>query len=82
MRLVIPAWSNEFASLTKSTPGLLFIAVNELTGVARGIVSLTFRSLETYGFIALIYLAWISAVGKIADILYERWKIPGVEISV
>lgn len=82
LRLVIPAWSNEFASLTKSTPALLFIAVNELAGVARGIVSLTFRSLETYGFIALIYLAWISAVAKIADVLYERWKIPGVEISV
>lgn len=82
LRLVIPAWSNEFASLTKSTPALLFIAVNELTGVARGIVSLTFRSLETYGFIALIYLAWISAVAKIADVLYEKWKIPGVEISV
>jgi len=81
LRLVIPAWSNEFASLTKSTPALLFIAVNELTGVARGIVSLTFRTLETYGVIALIYLAWISAVAKIADILYERWKIPGIEIS-
>jgi polar amino acid transport system permease protein len=82
LRLVIPAWSNEFASLTKSTPGLLIISVMELAGVARGIVSLTFRSLETYGFVALIYLAWISAVAKIADILYERWKIPGIEISV
>ncbi len=82
LRLVIPAWSNEFASLSKSTPALLFIAVNELTGVARGIVSLTFRSLETYGFVALIYLAWISGVAKIADVLYERWKIPGIEISV
>jgi len=82
LRLVIPAWSNEFASLTKSTPGLLYISVMELAGVARGIVSLTFRALETYGFIALIYLAWISAVAKIADVLYERWKIPGIEISV
>jgi len=82
LRLVIPAWSNEFASLTKSTPGLLIISVMELAGVARGIVSLTFRSLETYGFVALIYLAWISAVAKIADVLYERWKIPGIEISV
>ena len=82
LRLVIPAWSNEFASLSKSTPALLFIAVNELTGVARGIVSLTFKSLETYGFVALIYLAWISGVAKIADVLYERWKIPGIEISV
>jgi polar amino acid transport system permease protein len=82
LRLVIPAWSNEFASLTKSTPGLLYISVMELAGVARSIVSLTFRALETYGFIALIYLAWISAVAKIADVLYERWKIPGIEISV
>jgi polar amino acid transport system permease protein len=82
LRLVIPAWSNEFASLTKSTPGLLYISVMELAGVARSIVSLTFRALETYGFVALIYLAWISAVAKIADVLYERWKIPGIEISV
>jgi len=81
LRLVIPAWSNEFSSLTKSTPALLAIAVSELAGVGQGIAAITFRPLETYAFVAMIYLAWISSVGKIADVLYEKVRIPGVEIS-
>ena len=82
LRLVIPAWTNEFSSLTKSTPALLAIGVYELTSVAKGITADTFRPLETYAFVAVIYLVWISSVAKIADVLYEKVKIPGVEISV
>lgn len=80
-RLVIPAWSNEFASLAKSTPALLFIGVGDLTSVARSLVGQYYRPLETYFFVALIYLAWISVMAKVFDIVYERVKIPGVEIS-
>lgn len=80
-RLVIPAWGNEFASLTKSTAALLAIGVLELTGVAQTIAGLTFRVLEAYAVIAIIYLAWVSLVIKISDILFERVKIPGLEIS-
>jgi len=82
LRLVIPAWTNEFSSLTKSTPALLAIGVYELTSVAKSITAHYFRPLETYAFVALIYLVWISSVAKIADMLYEKMKIPGVEISV
>jgi len=81
LRIVIPAWSNEFCSLTKSTAALLIIGVRDLTAAGATIAGQTYRILETYLFIAAIYLVWITCVTKIADIVYERKKIPGIEIS-
>jgi len=82
LRIVIPAWSNEFCSLTKSTAALGVVGARDLTRVGRAVVSYTYRVLETWIFIAIIYLVWITVVTKIADIVYERKKIPGIEISV
>jgi len=81
LRLVIPAWGNEFASLTKSTAALLAIGVLELTGVAQTIAGQTYRVLEAYAFVAMIYLVWVSVVMKISDNVFERVRIPGLEIS-
>ena len=81
LRIVIPPWSNEFTSLTKSTSALLLIGVMELTSAGKTIASWTWRILETYAFIALIYLVWIIVVTKILDIIYEKIKIPAIEIS-
>ena len=81
MRIMIPGWSNEFCSLAKSTPALLVIGVRDLTAVGRSISSQTFRFVETYAFIGLIYLLWISVVMKILDIIYDKIKIPGIEIT-
>ncbi|UCH56784.1 MAG: amino acid ABC transporter permease [Candidatus Bathyarchaeota archaeon] len=81
MRVVIPAWSNEFASMAKSTAALLVIAVPELTSNLKAIASWTWRVLETYSFGALIYLIWISVVMKILDIIYNKVKIPEIEIT-
>jgi len=80
LRLVIPAWGNEFSSLAKSTAAILLIGVRDLTGAGRTIADQTFRILETWGFIALIYLTWITIIMKILDVLYEKVKIPGIEI--
>jgi len=81
LRIVIPPWGNEFCSLAKSTSALLIIGVAELTSAGKSIASWTFRVLETYTFIALIYLLWISVVMKFLDILYIKVKIPGIEIT-
>ncbi len=81
MRIMIPGWSNEFSSLAKSTPALLTVGVRDLTAAGRSIASQTFRFVETYAFIALIYLLWISIVMKILDIIYDKVKIPGIEIT-
>lgn len=82
LRIVIPAWSNEFCSLTKSTAALLVIGIRDLTAAAMTVVGQTYRVLETYLFIALLYLVWITAFTKIADTVYEKKKIPGIEISM
>lgn len=81
LRLVIPAWSNEFCSLTKSTAALLVIGVKDLTSVGLMISSRHFRYVETFLVVAVIYLVWVTVVAKIADKVYERAKIPGIEIS-
>jgi polar amino acid transport system permease protein len=81
LRIVIPAWSNEFCSITKSTPALLILGIRDLTAAGMTIVGQTWRILETYSLIALLYLIWITAVTKIADMVYEKKKIPGIEIS-
>jgi len=81
LRLVMPAWGNEFCSLTKSTSALLVITVMDITAFGRHLATLSFRYLEVYSFVAMIYLIWISVTMKILDIVYEKVKIPGIEIS-
>ena len=81
MRIMIPGWSNEFSSLGKSTAAILMIGERDLTAIGRTIAFRTFRFLETYAFIGLIYLIFISIVLKILDIIYEKVKIPTIETS-
>jgi polar amino acid transport system permease protein len=80
-RIVIPAWTNEFCSLTKSTSALGFVGFMDLTGAGRTIAGQAYIILPAWIAIAAIYLTWITAFTKVADVVYERKKIPGLEIS-
>lgn len=79
MRIVLPSWSNEFCSLGKSSAALLTIGVMDLTNVGKTIASHTWKVVETYAIIALIYFIWMSLIVKIVDIIYDKIKIPGIE---
>jgi polar amino acid transport system permease protein len=79
-RVVIPSWTNEFCSLTKSTSVLAFIGLLDLTGAGISIKSATMQILPVWIVIGLIYLIWITAFSKMMDIIYEKKKIPGVEL--
>jgi polar amino acid transport system permease protein len=81
LRIVIPAWTNEFCSLTKSTSAVALIGMFDLTAAGKTIAGLTYQVLEPYLLVAAVYLAWITAFTKIADIVYEKKKIPGIELS-
>ncbi len=81
-RIVIPAWTNEFCSLTKSTAVLSFVGLMDLVGAGRSIIFRTMEILPVWIIIALIYLAWITGFSKMMDIIYERKKIPGVELAM
>ncbi|MCX8192918.1 MAG: amino acid ABC transporter permease [Nitrososphaeria archaeon] len=79
LRIVIPAWSNELASMAKSTTALIVIGVREFLNTGVSITAQTFKPLETYLFITIVYFIWIYSMLKILDIIYNRVKIPGLE---
>jgi polar amino acid transport system permease protein len=81
-RIVIPSWTNEFCSLTKSTSTLAFVGLYDLTAAGISIKGITYEILPVWIVIGAIYLVWIAGFSKIMDIIYERKKIPGVELAM
>jgi polar amino acid transport system permease protein len=81
-RIVIPSWTNEFCSLTKSTSTLAFVGLYDLTAAGISIKGITYEILPVWIVIGAIYLVWITGFSKIMDIIYERKKIPGVELAM
>ena len=79
-RIVIPSWTNEFCSLTKSTSILAYIGFIDLTGAGNSIIRETYNVLPVWIVIGAIYLIWITCFAKLADMIYEKMKIPGVEL--
>jgi polar amino acid transport system permease protein len=79
-RIVIPSWTNEFCSLTKSTAVLSYVGLMDLVGAGRSIIYGTLEVLPVWIVISLIYLLWITSFSKMMDIIYEKKKIPGIEL--
>ena len=81
-RIVIPSWTNEFCSLTKSTSAVGFLGILDLTGAGLSIKGGTWEILPVWIVIAAIYFMWITAFAKAMDIIYEKKKIPGIELAM
>lgn len=81
-RIVIPSWTNEFCSLTKSTAVLAYVGFMDLVGAGRAILINNMQILQVWIIVGIIYLVWITAFSKIMDIIYERKKIPGIELNM
>jgi polar amino acid transport system permease protein len=81
-RIVIPSWTNEFCSLTKSTATLGYLGIMDLVGAGVSIKGGTFEILPVWIVIGSIYLVWITGFTKLMDMIYERKKIPGVELAM
>ena len=81
-RIVIPSWTNEFCSLTKSTSTLAYVGLFDLVSAGISIRAWTYQILPVWIVIGAIYFVWITGFSKIMDIIYERKKIPGVELSM
>jgi polar amino acid transport system permease protein len=79
-RIVIPSWTNEFCSLTKSTSALGYLGFMDLTGAGIAIKGSTYEILPVWIVIAAIYFVWITSFAKIMDVIYEKKRIPGVEL--
>ena len=88
-RIVIPAWTNEFCSLTKSSSVLAYVGISffasgisDLTSVGIAVSYQQFVILPVWIVIGLIYLAWITGFSKIMDTIYEKKKIPGIDLEI
>jgi polar amino acid transport system permease protein len=81
-RIVIPSWTNEFCSLTKSTATLAFVGFMDLVGAGRAILINNMQILQVWIVIGVIYLIWITSFSKLMDVIYEKKKIPGVELMM
>jgi len=79
-RIVIPSWTNEFCSLTKSTATLSFVGFLDLVGAGRSILINNMQILPVWIIIGIIYFVWITVFSKAMDVIYEKKKIPGVEL--
>lgn len=81
LRISIPAWSNELIYLLKYTSIAYIIQVPELTAKGKFIASETFRFIEIFLIIAIIYLTLTILFTAIIDKIEKRLSIPGIGAS-
>jgi polar amino acid transport system permease protein len=78
LRISIPAWSNEFIYLLQYSSIAYIISVAELTAEGKFIAAYTFRYLEVFAMIAVIYLVLTIVSTEIIDRIAKRLRIPGI----
>ncbi len=78
LRTSIPAWSNELIYLLKYTSIAYIIQVVELTAEGKFIAADTFRYIEIFTMIAIIYLILTVLFTEIIDRIENRIRIPGL----
>jgi len=78
LRTSIPAWSNELIYLLKYTSIAYIIQVVELTAEGKFIAADTFRYLEIFTMIAIIYLSLTVVFTEIIDRIEHKIRIPGL----
>lgn len=78
LRISIPAWSNELIYLLKYTSIAYIIQVRELTAEGKFIAAHTFRFLEIFAIIAIIYLVLTMIFTEVIDRIEKKISIPGI----
>jgi polar amino acid transport system permease protein len=78
LRIAIPSWSNEFIYLLQYSSIAYIITVAELTWEGKNIAVHTYRYLEIFAIIAIIYLVLTIISTEIIDRIAKRLSIPGI----
>jgi len=78
LRISIPAWSNEFIYLLQYSSIAYIIGVAELTAEGKFIAATTYRYIEMFAMIAVIYLALTIVSTAIIDRIAKHLSIPGI----
>jgi polar amino acid transport system permease protein len=75
IRTVLPPMASQFIILIKDSSLVSTIAVVDLSLVAKNMVATTFRSLEVWTFVALLYLIMTFTLSKIIGYFENKYKI-------
>jgi polar amino acid transport system permease protein len=78
LRISIPAWSNELIYLLKYTSIVYIIQVRELTAEGKFIAAETFKFIEIFAIIAVIYLILTVILTAIIEQFEKKLRIPGI----
>lgn len=81
LRLVIPPWSNELVYMVKYTSVAFLIAVPELMARGKMLISQTFKPLEVFFWVGVIYIVLLSVIAKLVDAVEYKLTIPGFQMS-
>ncbi len=77
IRIVVPPVTNEATVLIKGTSLLSVISITELTRVGTQVMTLTFRPIEAFLTVGLIYLVINTIVSQASLRLERRLAVPG-----
>jgi polar amino acid transport system permease protein len=75
IRTVLPPMASQFIILIKDSSLVSTIAVVDLSLVAKNMVATTFRSLEVWTFVALLYLIMTFSLSKLIGYFENKYKI-------
>jgi len=75
-RIALPSSINTYISVLKNTSLLLIIGYPEATYVANNIQSLTFRTFEMFGVLAVEYLVIVWTLSALIRVLERRLALP------
>ena len=81
LRLVIPAWSNEFIAMIKYTAVVFLIAVPDLMSRAKILSSQYFMPIQTYLLVALIYLVLVGGLSLALHFVQRKLAVPGLDFG-
>ena len=75
IRIILPTLSGQFISLIKDSSLLSVISVNEITKTIEEVNSITFRVIENYLILAVIYLILTIPIDYLSRYLEKRYSI-------
>jgi polar amino acid transport system permease protein len=78
LRISMPGWSNEYATMIKDSSITFALGVLEILTRTRYAVAATNEALIPYFFAGGLFLVLTYAGTKAVNIVYERTKIPGL----
>ncbi len=78
LRIAIPGWSNEYAIILKDSAICFVLGVMEMLNRTRYVMISTGEALLPFIFAGITYIFLTYGGVKVFDIIYERYKIPGL----